>query len=146
MDVEGKVGYSVKFPPLLKCVQYGTVYLCRGTITATQTAATSGTCGPCKSTGKKCDPLPSLHGPAHANANTHPWERHTSLLRKLLYRGQLSKGETLEIGRQIFEIERNELCHGSQGHDTGHVCVSHAPFFEAVDQPAEEELEDLEED
>jgi hypothetical protein len=145
MNVEGKEGYNVKYPPLLKCVRYGTVYLCRGTITAGQTAATSGTCGPCKSTGKKCQQLSSLHGPAHANVNSHPWERHTSLLRKLLYAGQLSKGEMLKIGDEIFEIERSELCPAAHGHDTDHVCVSHPAFFDAT-EPVEEELEDPEED
>jgi hypothetical protein len=130
-----------EYPPLVNCVKYGGIYLCRGVVAGTSSGSLWGQCGLCKEASGGCKTFARPQGPAYIDAEANVWLKHAALLEKLIYDRQMSKDDAVQIGARIVQMEKYEMCHGRAGEDQqvrsdeGDVCeckhalVHHPEFF-----------------
>ncbi|KAH8081176.1 hypothetical protein HD553DRAFT_344391 [Filobasidium floriforme] len=140
IDPDADSSFTRHHLPLIHCVKYGQVYLCRGVIGSTKesdnAAPSVGNCGSCQGSKGGCRPLDVLKPDAATDARIHPMVRILNILSVIATMGQMNK-ETRQIYvDRIVTILQHENCH-ARFDEKGHKMVEHPEFFPDEDDEQE---------
>ncbi|KAH8087988.1 hypothetical protein HD553DRAFT_322523 [Filobasidium floriforme] len=115
--------------PLVHCVKYGPVFLCRKNLGSSD----ERTCGQCKDKKAVCHARDPRVGDIANDPDAHPMKRIDAVLETIFSQGQMTKearqGHVLLIREQL----KANLCHAARGHDGNHPFVSHKEHITGSD-------------